>query len=466
MLQNWLEKTATAKRLGAKESILMRELERQLDANIFLDEDQKWGPQSLQRPFILYQMFCHAAAHGKRECDRTICWGWRQSSPKWGLKAEVPVMDLIWPGMLWVDIRNIYNDVYQLKRLPGESPCDNATVENICQSILESVKEHLWHRWECTKLPEQCNSTSTLSSDPPLEFKPRAHAPYKHTEPETMRKPWQWHKTCIARHSWQQTSWRITLSGWVNRSPTGDPTVTYGHAVTDTHSHRCLKTHERPLSAGHQWPVPPAAACKGDPVRRWTLSPSPTWPRRQVTFKESSPGRGTEVKQFLPSTSGDRQSLEATDSQLLSWAEESKDLGYPPKLDPQMQEFLSRVGVIYTGNENSDWSLTLELPLDDNNKWVMWYTCWVETPAWWPKLQRVPNQMDTIQFARQVSASFQLPKVMCLTLKTQNDYLVPPMPHCIERDTFLPFSTVSFGSQDYWMKQLHKTFTDMKALQF
>ena len=106
------------------------------DADIFLDEYQKWGPQSLQRPFILHQMFCHVTIHGKREHDRAIHWGQRQPSPKWHLKAEVPTMDLVQPTMLQADIRNIYNDVYQLRRLLGEIPCDNAIAKKICQSIL------------------------------------------------------------------------------------------------------------------------------------------------------------------------------------------------------------------------------------------------------------------------------------------------------------------------------------------
>ena len=31
-----------------------------------------------------------------------------------------------------VDMRNIYNEVYQLKRSPGESPCDDAMAKRIC----------------------------------------------------------------------------------------------------------------------------------------------------------------------------------------------------------------------------------------------------------------------------------------------------------------------------------------------
>ena len=99
------------------------------------------------------------------------------------------------------------------------------------------------------------------------------------------------------------------------------------------------------------------------------------------------------MKQFLTSTSGDRQSLKANDFQLLFWAEESQDLGCPPKLDPQVPEFLSGAEVPYTDDDDSDQSSTPEPPFDDNNKWVMWHTCWVETLAWWPKLWKVPNQM-------------------------------------------------------------------------
>ena len=48
----------------------------------------------------------------------------------------------------------------------------------------------------------------------------------------------------------------------------------------------------------------------------------------------------------------------------------------------------------------------------------------------------------------------------------ENDYSVPPTPHCLERDAFLPISTGNFSCQDYQMKQPQKTLTYTKALQF
>ena len=158
-------------------------MEWQLDTDISFDKYQKWGPQSLQRPFIFHRMFYCADAHGKRECDRAIHQVQRQPSPKQDLKAEVYTMDLIQPRMVWADIRNIYNDVYQLRRSLEESPCDDAMAEKIYQSILEFVKEHLQHRQECAQSLEQQESTSALSSDPPPEFQPRTNAPYKHIKP-------------------------------------------------------------------------------------------------------------------------------------------------------------------------------------------------------------------------------------------------------------------------------------------
>ena len=63
-------------------------------------------------------------------------------------------------------------------------------------------------------------------------------------------------------------------------------------------------------------------------------------------------------------------------------------------------------------------------------------------------------------------ASFQLAKVKCLTWGMENDYMPPPMPHCIEWDAFLPFGSGNFASQDYRMKQPQKMLAYTKALQF
>ena len=80
--------------------------------------------------------------------------------------------------------------------------------------------------------------------------------------------------------------------------------------------------------------------------------------------------------------------------------------------------------------------------------------------------ERSQTRWRSLNFARRVRASFQLPKVMCDAKKMEKAQLALPFPHCIERDMFLPFNTVKFGSQDYHMKQPLKTLAYAKALQY
>ena len=204
----------------------------------------------------------HTQQEGKK---RVICQGQRQPSPKCDLRVEAPTMNIIWPGMLWVDIRNIYNDVYQLRRLLGESPCDNTTAKKTHQSILESLKECLWHRWEHAQSPEQWDSDSALSSDPPPEFQPGVHAPYKHIKPDSYEEAlavvWDVHcHALITAHILEDhiewLGWQVSC-GW---SCSHRWSCSHWHS----HSHRHSNSHDRPLVAGYQQQVPPVAVYKGD----------------------------------------------------------------------------------------------------------------------------------------------------------------------------------------------------------
>ena len=49
----------------------------------------------------------------------------------------------------------VYNEVDQFKGAPGAEPCDVEMAENICQEILNSIKEHLYHRQEHTQPMEE-----------------------------------------------------------------------------------------------------------------------------------------------------------------------------------------------------------------------------------------------------------------------------------------------------------------------
>ena len=50
--------------------------------------------------------------------------------------------------------------------------------------ILDSVREHLQHRQECTQPEEKWDPTSTSRLNPHMEFWARTHTPYQLIEPD------------------------------------------------------------------------------------------------------------------------------------------------------------------------------------------------------------------------------------------------------------------------------------------
>ena len=113
--------------------------------------------------------------------------------------------------------------------------------------------------------------------------------------------------------------------------------------------------------------------------------------------------------------SGRRKYSRSSDemAETVDWSQPTEgDLRDPPVLDPCIQEFLSRTGS--HGGDKSDQTLMPKLPFDDPQECVRWCTCQVETPAWWPELQKVPTSNNPMDFTKRVWVSFQLPKVKCL----------------------------------------------------
>ena len=134
------------------------------------------------------------------------------------------------------------------------------------------------------------------------------------------------------------------------------------------------------------------------------------------------------------------------------------DLGDPPVFYPHVHEFLLGTEASSSRGDEPNQSAMLEPPFDNPQGWVRWHACWVETPAWWLELVKVPTPRDLIGSAKQMQASFQFPKAEFLR-KGENDHTSPPAPYCIEWDTFLPQTEGNFASQDYTLRQLRVAVT-------
>ena len=126
-------KTATAKRLVKAKGLSVREVERQLDANAYLNEQWQWTHSSLHHEFLFQQMFQHAMVTSWSGYKCAICCGQREPLPEQDLLVEPTAMELISPNSTCQDIEELYWDVYKLSRLPGWGRSEEATEEWLCQ---------------------------------------------------------------------------------------------------------------------------------------------------------------------------------------------------------------------------------------------------------------------------------------------------------------------------------------------
>ena len=88
----------------------------------------------------------HAKVAGLKEYYCGICWGHQQPSPERSLQVEASAMGLLTPEMTLKEILVLYQEVYQLKRDPGEVQCSADAAEEAHIEILEVLKACLWHR--------------------------------------------------------------------------------------------------------------------------------------------------------------------------------------------------------------------------------------------------------------------------------------------------------------------------------
>ena len=171
---------------------------------------------------------------------------------------------------------------------------------------------------------------------------------------------------------------------------------------------------------------------------------------RLPLLSNDSSGTAETVDMTQPMEEDDSSLLSGNSDDTVDWSQTmGGDLGNPPILDPHLSKFLSEAG----HSDGEDWpeqSETPEPPLDNPKEWEACWAHWVETPTLWPELVMVPTPRDPICFAKYMQALFQFPKVKYLWGE-HNDYTLPPAPHCIEWDTFLPQAKGNFGGLDYWL---------------
>ena len=145
----------------------------------FLEEHHWLVLCRLHHPFLLQRMFLHALATRQKKHNCTIHWCRQEPSPEQYVEAEPSTIELVGPEPIGEEIAEIYWDVYQLRRSPGKLPCDGEMEKHLCQEILDSIKECLWHKWvpHCQGRNQAGTPPVPLSTTPRLNIVPRTTLP-------------------------------------------------------------------------------------------------------------------------------------------------------------------------------------------------------------------------------------------------------------------------------------------------
>ena len=123
--------------------VFVREAERRLDAKVYLEEQKWWLCSGLHLKYLCCEMFVHTATMGQKEHVQVIYHGQREQSLPQSFHEQATAMESINPNFIWEENWGLYQEVYQLQRLPSRSHCEVATEEQLQEEILASIREHL-----------------------------------------------------------------------------------------------------------------------------------------------------------------------------------------------------------------------------------------------------------------------------------------------------------------------------------
>ena len=137
------------------------------------------------------------------------------------------------------------------------------------------------------------------------------------------------------------------------------------------------------------------------------------------------------------------------------------DLGDPPQLQAEVASFLQCSSK--TAEEDSE-GISPEPPISQPTKRVQWRAETCDIPNWYAELSTVPLE-DTEKLARQVRASFRLPKCMHELNPEEAPFHALPAPPCLHQWKFLPPITSAFACRDIQEIPREKKIVYARALQ-
>ena len=391
-----------AKQQSTDEQRPVREMERMMDVELFLETQSNWAEDSPHCLIILHEMFQHAAIEGWKEVEQIVCQGHQQNMPQLNPEVGVPTVQLVGLETTKEELLEMYLEVYKLHRLPRSPPGEPAILEEVMASLPDHPKR------EGDKTPE-----ASMQPHPGGSQSPRSSAPHRRRNDDSME---QSLATVCAAHQ-KALAMVATLEEEIERL---SQNRNHPQLRARSKSMDCWRlSKERQKRRCHQ-------VCFTDEPDLGQSTDPKTWPG-----KEGSKGRGSDLQE-LPE-------LKLTVASFL-W-------GLPETLDNE-------------GEKTPPEPVILDFGL-----WVPWKAERCETTEWWMELLAVPGKEDTRKLAREVRASFGLPRQLEELGAGEATLQAPLAPPCLHRQKFMPPADLIFACRDIREIPREKVVAYARALQ-
>ena len=126
---------------------------------LFLDKIPRWEPDRPHHPCLYQRMFAHAEAAGWKEYDCKICQGSLAAIAEKRPPGRGSCHGVVNTGNHLGGDHGFIPPGISTQRNPREVPFSEDTAEETCIEILETLKEHLPHRWSPAQLERELRQT-------------------------------------------------------------------------------------------------------------------------------------------------------------------------------------------------------------------------------------------------------------------------------------------------------------------
>ena len=324
--------------------------------------------------------------------------GHQQSLPRLDPEVDAPAIKLVGYWTSCKEIRDLYHDIYLLRRSNSPPPCRPQQRKEATQDILSSLRSHL-HRWGFTTMLEEDQQGAATAT------------PYQSASGSPDLGPGRG-KTCTMRPSkrperltsghWRlPTCWNIILRGLSQGVEGAQYQCSHGCSSSHPWSRslgrceRSLDKHERSLDRHER-------SSSWHRLKRWVTF----WDPEVESDSSERPYRGPQGHSF-------RTHLEGSD-------------GVPPPIWRQETVHPQKIPTAYP-DVGSGRGYLPKPSIRNYEVWLDWQACQLDMLHWWVELTAIPNVENPKRLAQKICASFLILAVRCKALPGQ-DYTAPPAP--------------------------------------